>query len=190
MAYRTYGLDGALRHGSLILADWSLGGDQPVLINQEDIFKWKKKDEISLGIKSPVGDIQHLAQTVAKHVEKPRLPLGIDWDPDHTFSKSNRVQIVKHAYLMGYLTRALQEAGLSVAVISPRTVREVLGVKYNLKKELLHDHFADFADLPKLPSDDMDALIISYIMALAKSEEKNESAQIGLFSRGASNPDS
>lgn len=182
MIYRTYGFDGALRHGSLILAEWNLDGDQPVVAKMIDLFKWNKKDELSLGIKSPVGAIQKLAQTIADHVTI-RFPLGIDWDPDHTFSKSNRVQIVKHAYFMGYTTRAFQEAGLSVAVVSPRTIRDVLGVKYNLKKELVHEHFKDFVGLPELPSDDMDALIISYIIALAKSEEINEPTQISLFGR-------
>lgn len=185
MRYRTYGFDGALRHGSLILGEWELEEELPILIERKLMYQWKKKDEVSLGIKSPVGAIQHLAQEISRSV-KVKVPLGIDWDPDHTFSKSNRVQIVKHAYFMGYVSRAFQEKGVSVAVINPRSVREILGLKYNLKKELVHEHFADFLKMDPLPSDDMDALIISYILALAKAEEEDEPAQIGLFSRGTS----
>jgi hypothetical protein len=186
MNHLTYGFDGALRHGVLVQAEWNL--DRPkTLIEFEITFEWKKSSLLSVGTKSTPGEIQRLGHEVAKSANK-KIPLGIDWDPDHPFRKSNRVQIMKHAYFMGFVTRAFLEKGISVAIIDPRTVRDILGLKYNLKKEEVWHEFKTMVAVPSqdLPSDLMDALIISYIIALAEQKEEHESPQISLFSSGAS----
>lgn len=181
-----YGLDPALRHGSLLRATWNFAGKIPELAEVNEIYKWSQSSSVSCGVKDDPAQIQRLSMAILRSLkDHPAGYFSIDWDFNVGISVARKTQLVRMSYFMGYLTRCLQGRGNIVVMFAPLRVRRAFGLKNTAGKTDVFLSFEKETDLGKYniwrggrplnnnqsDEDWYDALILSYVMAKAMLQE-------------------
>ena len=187
MLYHAFGFDPSLRHGALVFASFAFphSGDitqYRVLIDWDDTFSWDKKSDIAIGMKSPPQAVWRLLEGAIKALasDPSHSPVGIDWTIYSATWKGKKLQTAQQAYEVGYFTRAAHCLGHPVIYVTPRSVRDTLGLGRADKAEVwtaFRDQveFAEHVDLPKT-EDQRDALILAYCVAQATYLEDHTDA--------------
>lgn len=167
----------------------------PVEVTLKDwkvVFEWTAKSEFSIKKGSDAQAMGMLSDQVLRAIHEdyknqefkdfPRKShfshyLPIDFDPNAVYWRGQKIQVVRLSYLMGYLVSSLSWTvpSLEVLMVSPKKVREQLGLRGNSAKEevievfqrLLANTEADFTRLTTRKQDRMDALILSFTSARA-----------------------
>lgn len=166
-----FGFDPGLRHGALVRATFVPEGRGAILSDLCTIFRWDKRNPLSLGEKSDPKEVFKLTQHMTKLMrEQPVYPLAIDWDPYSVFWRARKLQSVQLALFMGYFSRACHELGVPTVFISPMKVREFLKLPPRAEKEVMQQWFTKSVSITKYPklvqktnSDIMDSVILAYL---------------------------
>ena len=185
---RGFGLDLALRHGSMVYGKWKLGRLEHKLIKDTVVFEWGKGTD-NPGIPQDASDleIRKFCTTVFKSMKSsriPRVPIGVDWDPLSAYW-GNKRQAVTLSFMAGYLARTLELLGYPVVFITPSEVRGRLEIGGRAKKKLVWALFPEIRKHKTATEDMKDSLVLSYLVARGYQLGNKDLKQTGVYNRKA-----
>lgn len=173
------GIDMGLSHGSLVKGHYEIcQPDEVILHYAEPIYLWTSKSHAGISEKSePFMIFNFMERLLSAISDHPAEMIAIDYDRYSIFWKSRKLQGVVLALAVGYLTRGIFSSGTPLIFVEPREVRRIFKLGSRAEKELVHEAFKQqtLIDYGGFLSneDSKDALILSYVGAMALSRGSN-----------------
>lgn len=168
----TYGFDPGLRHAVLL---YTLFDFENKRVEAEIAHQWTKKDP-HLSISSTPLEISAFTQGIIKKVTEPAMAVGIEWDMNSVYMRTQKVQVVVTSFMIGYLSRGIQAKGFPMIFMTPAQLKGYFSIPpRDDKKTYMARPLYDFQswELPKLiykDPDCYDAFLISYFTLKAAHE--------------------
>jgi len=188
MEIATYGFDPGLGHGAILHCVWELTEKSHKLVACETVSAWIKKDKNPLNrlhAKSTPLEISQFVHKILPMFSKPAISVGIEYDPNSVYWRTQKSQIVTLAFMLGALCHGLQSMGLPTIFIKPHQVKSAFGILPKETKDQYRVRPLQMVDSPKLlgvssgkflpdlSDDEYDALMIAYIAAVGSFRSQN-----------------
>jgi hypothetical protein len=170
MIYCTYGLDPAINHGAAVRGHWQVTKKGQLLLESYDVvLLWSQTQGERVAIEEMYGMADHMIsciQALPAIGAKVPLLMGVDWDDTSIYWQARRLQTLRLAQYIGWVSKSLAIAGIRPVWITPAKVRAHMGLKPREKKLVVLERFFEriSCDIQDDPEHDVaDALLLSYI---------------------------
>lgn len=177
------GFDPSLRHGTMVQCKFERNALEDVTI----LAEWNARNSSGIDYKSSITSSFHFCNDLLKQLPPSYLyahvpPIAIDWDPQSVYWRAVKLQVVQMAAVLGYLSRGFLERGYPLVFISPREVRNFLGLPLkNCEKSEVHEVFLQRVSKvesyargfsSKVRVDILDSIILAYIVDISTEVKK------------------